>query len=52
MRRDDEFFGDQELTLLYIAKKLAELNEAELWFESEEKKGSTFFLSIRLKSAS
>ena len=22
MRRDDEFFGDQELTLLYIAKKL------------------------------
>jgi two-component system sensor histidine kinase/response regulator len=34
---------------LYIAKKLAELNKCELGFESEEGKGSTFYLSIPKK---
>ena len=35
---------------LYIAKKLSELNKCELGFESEEGKGSSFFLGIRRKS--
>ena len=31
---------------LYIAHHLAMLNGAELWFESEEEKGSTFYLRV------
>ena len=37
---------------LYIARKLAELNRCELGFESEEGKGSTFYLSIPKKGES
>jgi two-component system sensor histidine kinase/response regulator len=37
---------------LYIARKLAELNQCELGFESEEGKGSTFYLSIPKKGGS
>jgi len=32
---------------LYIAYNLAKLNGADLWFESEEGKGSTFYLRVR-----
>ncbi len=35
---------------LYIAKKLAEINNCDLWFESEEGKGSVFHLSIPKKN--
>lgn len=31
---------------LYIAKKLAEVNNGKVWFESAEKKGSTFFATF------
>ena len=35
---------------LYISRKLAELNNCDLWFESEEGKGSAFHLSVAKKS--
>ncbi len=34
---------------LYIVKGLVEILEGKIWFESEEKKGTTFFVAIPLK---
>jgi two-component system, sensor histidine kinase and response regulator len=34
---------------LYVAKKLAEFNKFEIWCESEEGKGATFYLTIPKK---
>lgn len=34
---------------LYIVKRLVEVLEGNIWFESEEKKGTTFFVAIPLK---
>jgi two-component system sensor histidine kinase/response regulator len=36
---------------LFIASRLAKANNAELWFDSEEGKGSTFYLKVRLIKA-
>lgn len=37
---------------LYIVKRLVETLEGKVWFESEEKKGTTFFVAIPLKGIS
>jgi hypothetical protein len=36
MRRDDEFFGDQELVLVYIGKRLRESKRLESLFDEAE----------------
>jgi len=57
MRREPEHFGDQELDLLYIARKLKEalkveqiLTEAgfDYLVETDKYKGGTIFQSVRV----
>jgi hypothetical protein len=56
MRRDDEFFGESELDLIYVAKRLADaqslealLTEAgwDYYVEADEYQGGFVFRSTR-----